>query len=133
MPKFLFYDLGVRRVAAREGRRPPREEWGRLFEQYVGLELIRLMRLNQKRFTLRYWRDASGVEVDWVIDTHEGYLPIEVKWTDTPNRQDAKHLELFLQDHPSTPRGIIICKTPHPMKITDKIEALPWSHLMNII
>jgi hypothetical protein len=34
-------DMGVRRLCAGEGRRLPRKRLGQLFEQWVGLELIR--------------------------------------------------------------------------------------------
>ena len=37
--KYLLFDMGVRRMAAREGRRVLPARWGQLFEQWVGLEL----------------------------------------------------------------------------------------------
>ena len=41
-PKYLFFDLGVRRACANEGTRLSARSMGSLFEQYVGLELLRL-------------------------------------------------------------------------------------------
>ena len=132
-PKYLLYDLGVRRVAAREGRRLSREQMGHLLEQYVGLELIRTIRALQKRWTVKYWRDASGVEVDWVVETPEAYIPIEVKWTESPTESDAKHLKLFLAEYPEATQGFIICRTPHIMQITDHIVALPWQQVKDVL
>jgi len=88
--KYVFYDLGVRRVAAREGDLLAKEQMGHLFEQYVGLELIRTVRLNNQRIFLKYWRDPAGPEVDWVIEVNNSYIPIEVKWTDLPKKYDIK-------------------------------------------
>ena len=43
-PRYLFFDLGVRRAAADEGRRLSPRVLGALFEQFVGLELLRATR-----------------------------------------------------------------------------------------
>lgn len=130
--KYLLYDLGVRRIAAGEGKRLPKEQMGHLFEHYVGLELIRHIRLSEQRLALKYWRDPGGPEIDWVIETSESYIPIEVKWTDTPTLQDAKHLQTFLDEYSEAKKGFIICQTPHPMKITARIHALPWQQLAKV-
>lgn len=131
--KYLFYDLGVRRIAAKEGLQPSRDQMGHLFEQYIGLELIRLIRLSQYRYTLKYWRDSAGPEVDWIIETNNNYIPIEVKWTEAPTIQDAKYLQLFLREYKQVKNGFIICRTPHAMKISDNIVALPWDRLDDVI
>lgn len=130
--KYLFYDLGVRRLVAREGRNLSRMDMGNLFEQYVGLELIRMSRLAQQRFSVRYWRDSNGLEVDWVVETEGRYIPIEVKSTNLPTLQDAKHLQIFLDEYKQAKKGFIICQTPHPMKISDKIYALPWNRMSEV-
>jgi predicted AAA+ superfamily ATPase len=130
--RYLFYDMGVRRVAAHEGRRLPRDQMGHLFEQYVGLELIRVMRLIHQRFFLKYWRDPDGPEVDWVIETPDAYIPIEVKWTETPTINDAKYLQVFLNEYPQAKKGFIICQSPHAMKIKDNIIALPWDRINEV-
>jgi predicted AAA+ superfamily ATPase len=131
--KYVFYDLGVRRVAAREGDLLAKEQMGHLFEQYVGLELIRTVRLNNQRIFLKYWRDPAGPEVDWVIEVNNSYIPIEVKWTDLPKKSDIKYLQMFLDEYsPNAPKGFIICQTPHPMKISSNIYAVPWSNISNI-
>src|SRR5207302_1251081 len=79
--KYLVFDLGVRREAANEGTRLGRDRLGELFEQLVGLELVRLCRLYRAGARLRFWRDPEGPEVDWVLEHHGRYVPIEVKWT----------------------------------------------------
>jgi hypothetical protein len=131
--KYLFYDLGVRRVAAREGRRLSREHMGHLFEHYVGLELIRYMRAAQQRASLHYWRDPSGIEVDWVIKTEKNYIPIEVKWTENPSNADIKNLQTFLNEYPQAKKAYVICQTPHAMKLSEHIIALPWQQLFELV
>jgi uncharacterized protein len=128
-PKVLLFDLGVRRAAAGEGRRLGRNRLGELFEQFVGLELIRLCRLYRPGARVRYWRVPEGPEVDWVIE-HEGrFVAVEVKWTDRPRPGDARHLEKFLSEYASAVAGFIVCQTPRPLEITERVMAVPWQSL----
>lgn len=105
---------------------------GHLFEQYIGLELIRMLRLTHPRASLRYWSDPSGPEVDWVIESSKGYIPIEVKWTDAPTQKDAKHLYTFLKEYPTAKKGFILCQTPYSMKISENITAISWNNISEI-
>lgn len=131
--KYLFFDLGVRRVAAKEGPRPAQAAWRSLFEQWVGLELIRMIRLTQPKARLHFWRDPAGPEVDWVIRQGEKLVPIEVKWTDAPSADDIKHLTIFLREYPNAPRAYVICRTARPLKLADKILALSWQDLPELL
>ena len=76
-PRYLFFDLGVRRAAADEGPRPPARVLGAIFEQFVGLELLRATRQTRENVGLRFWRDPDGPEVDWVVVTEDRWLPVE--------------------------------------------------------
>jgi hypothetical protein len=58
----------VRQVAANEGRRPNRERLGEWFDQWVGIELVRMTRQPGSHSPVRFWRDPDGPEVDWVLD-----------------------------------------------------------------
>jgi len=131
--RFLFFDLGVRRLAAREGRRIPRSQWGMLFEQFVGLELLRFFRSRQRAVKVRFWRDPDGPEVDWVLDCDGTYLPIEVKYTDSPDAGDARHLHCFLSEYPTFGQGYVVCRVPRKTKISDRVTALPWQTFLDDI
>ena len=128
-PRYLIFDMGVRRAAAEEGVRLPPSILGALFEQYAGLELLRASRQIGKHLRLRFWRDPDGPEVDWVLVAEDRWLPVEVKWTDMPTRRDARHLETFLAEYRQAQEAVIICRTPRPLKLGRKITALPWQEL----
>jgi predicted AAA+ superfamily ATPase len=132
-PKFLLYDLGVRRLAAGEGLSLPDKYLGVLFEQWVGLELIHMLRIQPERSQVMYWRDLEGPEVDWVIVRHNEYIPIEVKWTENPHPGDAKHLRIFLDEYPSTKFGYVVCRVNRRQKLSDRIFAIPWEETTTII
>src|SRR3989338_2936272 len=132
-PRFLFFDLGVRRFAAGEGEKLNPERMGELFEQWVGLELIRTsrFRLNSK---LLFWRDPDGPEVDWVYEHEKKWIPFEVKWVEKPNLKSVHHLEVFIKEYPSfAKKGYVVCRTPRRYKLSSKIEALPWQELHEVV
>ncbi|MEI8054713.1 MAG: AAA family ATPase [bacterium] len=130
--KYLFFDLGVRRVAAREGTKPSNTAMGQLFEQFIGLELLHLARSQTKRITLNFWRDLEGREVDWVLSYEDKTLPVEVKWTDKPTIQDSRHLKAFLSDY-KIKTGYIVCRCSKPRKLDDQIMAIPWQEIAGFL
>jgi len=98
---------------------------------FVGLELIKLARSQQQRTTVLYWRDLAGPEVDWVLQTPELLIPIEVKLTDKPRLNDAKHLETFMKEYDEAQQGYIICQAPRKMKLSENIYAIPWQSIFS--
>ena len=128
--KYLFFDMGVRRVAAQEGRRPPNSRWGQLFEQFIGLELVRWSRVSGGGTRIRFWRDPDGPEVDWVVDREGQYIPIEVKWTDSPDAASVRHLNCFLTEYPTALRGFVVCRVPRKLKLGDRVTAVPWQSFL---
>jgi hypothetical protein len=49
-----------------------------------------------------------------------------VKWTERPNLGDAKHLLHFMEGEPKASKGFVVCRCPRPMRLSDKILAIPW-------
>lgn len=131
-PKYVFFDLGVRRACTNEGSQLPEKYLSHLFEQYIGIELIHHMR-ELSSAKLRYWRDSNGIEVDYVTENSGKYVPIEVKWTEQPSMKDARHLQKFLSEYENSDKGYIICLTPHAVEISENIIALPWQMLKKVV
>lgn len=132
-PKYLFFDLGVRRTAAKESGIPSKEQMGRLFEQWVGLELLHIIRKKRLPIKLQFWRDRNGIEVDWVLRKQNTLIPIEVKWTSNPREQDIKYLNIFLKDYPETKAGYLIANVPQAFSMNNKITVLPWQEIAEIL
>lgn len=129
--RFSFFDLGVRHAAA--GLVPSlataMANPGPVFEQWVGIELWkRLQYLGDTR--LHYLRTKDGAEVDFILERRRRYVPIEVTWTERPDLTDARHLLGFMQEHPKqADHGFIICRCERPLRLHERITALPWSSL----
>jgi len=127
-PKFLFFDLGVRHAAAGlvASREVAKVNPGPFLEQWVGIELWkRLQYLGEGK--LFHLRTKDGAEVDFIIERGGTLTPIEVKWSENPSVQDARHLLTFLAEHPKQAQhGYIVCRCSRPARINDQITALPW-------
>jgi predicted AAA+ superfamily ATPase len=77
-----------------------------------------------------YLRSRDGAEIDLIVERQGALVPIEVKWTERPDRSDARHLLTFMQEHPQKARqGFVICRCPRPMRLADRVIALPWFSL----
>ncbi|MBI1873850.1 MAG: ATP-binding protein [Acidobacteria bacterium] len=126
--RYLLFDLGVRRLAAREGPGPHPTRLGELFEQFVGIELVRFCRLHAPRTQVKFWRDPDGPEVDWIVDRAGSYLPIEAKLTSRPATRDTKHLRVFMDEYRSK-EGLLICATPRAVRLAKGLTAIPWQEL----
>jgi predicted AAA+ superfamily ATPase len=131
-PKYLLFDVGVRRVSAKLGTKLSSESMGYLFEEYIGLELLRLIRQYAPRGALRFWRDSNGPEVDWIVENEGKYLPIEVKWTNKPTISQSNHLNLFINEYPAK-KGYIVCRIPHRQKLSNQVDAIPWEEVPLVI
>ncbi len=131
--KYLFFDLGVRRISAKEGDRLPKENLGELFEQWVGLELLRTARLSEKKIRIRFWRDPDGPEVDWILEKDGFFIPVEVKWTDSPSKKEVRNLKVFLKEYPNSQKGYLVCRTPQPVQLEHNLTAIPWHQLDELI
>ena len=127
--RYYMFDLGVRNSLA---RMPLTEELinsqkGVLFEHAVMLEVIRRVRALGNDYRVCYWRTSSGLEVDCVIDTGAGVIPVEIKASAHVRLGDVPGLTAFLREYPKqAQRGYVIAQIAKPEQLSDNITALPW-------
>jgi len=100
-PKFYFFDLGVLRTLTNSLASPVVKgsyAYGKAFEQFFILEVIKLNSYYRKRFKLSYLVTKDGAEIDLIIERGSlSTILIEIKSNSDPSIQDAKHL-LSLKD-----------------------------------
>jgi predicted AAA+ superfamily ATPase len=131
-PRFVLFDVGVRNAAAEvpADSRLLSTEGGRLLEQWVAQELLARASYLGRGHRVSFWRLASGAEVDFIWEAPREDVPIEVKWTERPRPEDARHVERFLDEHPSRARrGLVVCRCPEPQRLSARVTAIPWRHL----
>ena len=134
--KYVFFDTGVRNAAA-EVLGPAEftsEYWGKLFEQWVGLSILRLMRAEGTPGKLLYWRDYAGRKIDWVIDLGDRWIPVEVKWGENLRSADIRHLDYFIQAYrKKVQRGYLVFTGQRDRKVSDRILALSFRDFLERI
>lgn len=129
-PRFYFFDGGVRNAAAGlvPGPDAVLANPGPAFEAWVAMEVWR--RLQYVGGSLHHFRTRDGAEIDLVIERGPVLTPVEVKWTEHPDRTDARHVIKFLAEHPDrAKRGWIVCRCDRPIEVADRVTAIPW-HLL---
>jgi uncharacterized protein len=131
-PRLLFFDMGVRRLAANEGAQLGQTRLGDLFEHQIGLELLKHSR-NKPAESLHFWRDPTGPEVDWVYKKSETLIPIEVKFGSDPGESEAKHLLTFASEYKNSEPGIIVSQSPRKRTLKNGVRIIPWQELLETI
>ncbi|MCJ7581285.1 MAG: AAA family ATPase [Candidatus Aminicenantes bacterium] len=128
-PKFYFFDNGVTRALLGSLQDPPTPlEQGRLFEQWILQEVVRLNEYYQKDWKLSFWRTSHGAEVDLLISRGTKILyAIECKFKRQPSTSDLTGLRSFHENHPEVP-----CFVVSPIKQSYRlsfVRVLPPSKL----
>ncbi|OGV25979.1 MAG: hypothetical protein A3F18_01935 [Legionellales bacterium RIFCSPHIGHO2_12_FULL_37_14] len=130
--KYILFDLGVRRIGALEPVNPTIKQKSELFEQFIGLELRKLMLENSLNGQLLFWRDHAGPEVDYVIEYSGYYIPVEVKLTNSPKSKDIRHLLTFKNEYKNVKYAFVVCRIDIPRILTENVIALPWQQLAKV-
>ena len=103
---------------------------GALFENLVVSDLYKTYLHRGEEPALYYWRTVAGSEVDLVIDTQAGLIPIEIKLSETPRPEMAKEIRAFQQDfkEKSLP-GYVIYPGNMVLPLGQGVLSLPLSYL----
>jgi predicted AAA+ superfamily ATPase len=108
-PRFYLFDTGVTNALNRRlTARPDRQLEGRLFEQWIVLEVAREVDYAGSEAQLFYWRTHVGAEVDLLIEKHGRLvLAVEIKSARRISGADLSGLRSFGEAHPGTPRLVV--------------------------
>lgn len=130
-PKFYFFDTGVRNALAGLPLEPGMlaTEGGHLFEHWVACELYSRVSSLGRGYGLYFWRTVSGVEVDFVLETPEELIPVEVKYTSVVSPRDAAGIEKFIALYPRAKRGFVVAKVKREEALTARVSAIPWDEI----
>ena len=130
-PKYIYFDLGVRNVASNMPLNKGilnTEIGGKLFEQFICLELINRIKYEHPNWRYFYWRTNTGLEVDFIIQTEEEIIPVEIKFTNTLRRDHIKHLKVFMEEY-KIKKGFVVGLFEDTQKLENNIYAIPWQEI----
>lgn len=121
-PKLYWSDTGLAmHLAAVE------EPGGPHLENLVLHDLLAWRDARLESAEIGYWRTAIGEEVDFVIETARGLLPIEIKANARPRLADAAHLRTFRKEYGKKARAGLLLHTGSTLEwIASDVLAVPW-------
>ena len=132
-PKIYFSDVGT--LCHLTGLKDPGHALagplgGAILETAVLSEIVRTYSHRGGVPNVYFWRTTAGAEVDFIVDTGSGLIPIEVKLSSTPRRAMASSITKFQQDLPkATSKGYVV----HPGNINtplgERVGSLPFAEI----
>ena len=132
--KFYFVDPGLVRTLKKNSGPVLVEEKGALFEGLVA-QILRAYGDYHALFkTLSYWSpaDARKTEVDFLLETEDGLIAIEVKSSNQVSSQDYKGLRA-IKDLPALKKRILIYPGKDIRKTNDNIDIWPFNYFCKML
>lgn len=130
-PKFYFFDTGVTNAVNLRLTAPPDPRLtGRLFEQFIVLELHRYLHYTRSETRIFFWRTNTGAEVDLVLERHGELIgAFEIKSATEVSGNDFSGLRAFRNDNPGVPPAVVYRGTQAYR--TDGIRVIPWKMFLD--
>ncbi len=134
-PKFYFFDRGIVRALTKTVTvplEPKTDAYGRAFEHFIVLEIMRTIQYEKLDYTVSYYRTEHGAEVDLILETPRGDIKaIEVK---SSNSIQSVHLRGLQSFQEFMPRAQLACVSlaPHQRR-HGSITILPWQEVLEWI
>jgi len=133
-PKFYFFDCGLVNALRHELKSElihGTQRYGDLFEQFIVLEIMRLINYKEKEASISFFRTTDGAEVDIILEISNEIWALEIKSSADPPPSELRGLRSFMEDHPYN-RAICICQADRKY-IRNTIEFYPWQEFLGIL
>ena len=69
---------------------------------------------------LCFYRDKDKKEIDLLIESADGFFPIEFKKSSTPKGEDAKHFAVLANHKVKVKKGAVVCSCPEITHLPNK-------------
>lgn len=132
-PKIYFTDIGTLCYLA--GLKDPEHAakgpmGGAIFETAVLMEIVKTIMNRGEEPHIYFWRTATGVEVDIIVEAEGKLVPLEVKLSATPRPEMAQGIKIFQQDFSSkASSGFVISPGNTRLPLGKNVISLPFSEL----
>ena len=105
--------------------------YGALFETYVAQNLLSLLSAKWQQATLHFWAVQGRHEVDFVIESGQACIAIELKSSARWQEKDLSGLRAFLAATPHCRAAVLCYNGKDPVKLGAKLWALPISLILS--
>jgi uncharacterized protein len=134
-PKMFMVDTGLAcsLIGLEEnGLQKGGEIAGRMFENFVALELFKHASWSEKLVKLYHYRSQQGQEVDMVIENKQGAIVgVEVKRSGTPSPKDFSGLKAIKESlKEKFVRGVLVYTGNEIIPFEKNLHAIPIQHLL---
>lgn len=120
-PKLYWSDTGLALRLANAAPTPAH------LENLILNDLIAWRDARPEPAEISYWRTVQGEEVDFVIESGDMLLPIEVKATANPRLRDTTRLRSFRKEYAQQARaGLLLHDGDTTEWLTPDVLAAPW-------
>ena len=103
---------------------------GAIFENLVISDLYKTYLHRGEDPAMYYWRTVAGSEVDVIIETQSGLVPLEIRLSQTPRLEMAKELHTFQRDFKENALpGYVIYPGNTILPLGEGVTALPLNRL----
>ncbi len=132
-PKVFFFDVGT--LCHLVGLKDPAHAaagpmGGTIFETAVLSEVVRTLTHRGIQPQVYFWRTVAGSEIDFIVDTDHGLIPIEVKLSATPRPAMASTIRIFQRDLRKTVLpGYVVHPGDIRLPLGQRVTAIPFADL----
>ena len=129
-PKFYLFDTGITNALTQCLSHPLDPYlYGRRFEQWIILEIQKMVVYQRHSVDLYYWRTNHGAEVDLIlVKNNQPCIAIEIKSRSTIDSAHFSGLRAFSQDHPEVPLHMV-CTCPNAFELSG-VHTWPYQEFL---
>ncbi|MHC4873745.1 MAG: ATP-binding protein [Planctomycetota bacterium] len=102
---------------------------GSSWEGMVIEQILRGLNADGMTYTPYHYRTKGGSEIDLILESSRGVIPVEIKYSSRVNKQATKGVEQFCRDH-KLPLGLIIHNGEKVTWYTENVVGIPFSHII---
>ena len=99
---------------------------GAFFETYVISEIVKSFTNQGQTPPLYFYRDKDKIEIDLMIVKDGKLLPVEIKKTYSPSKDDARNFHILQRINGiDVQNGTIVCNCQSPVIVKENVTAIP--------
>lgn len=131
-PKFYLGDAGIACFLAEIAELTPDNPLkGAMVETYVAQNLVSILHSTWPRASIYFWNIQGRHEVDFIIESENRCIAIEVKAAARWEKSDLAGLKSFIAATPHCMAGILAYNGTTPVCLGDKLWAIPLAMLLS--
>jgi predicted AAA+ superfamily ATPase len=103
---------------------------GAIFENWIIADLYKTFLHRGEEPAMYFWRTTAGSEVDVIIETQDGLVPLEIKLSQTPRSEMAKEIRTFQKDFKGKALpGYVVYPGDVVLPLGEGVTSLPMSRM----